>query len=192
MRARKLSCRRIFCFLEAVLLLQLSHHVAVAQPSISKQPQSQYATVGLNAQFTVTAGGISPFSYQWQFNGANVISATNSSLSLTNVQFTNAGIYRVVVTNNYGSVTSTDAVLTVGTLAAWGYGFNNTRTNVPLDLTNALAIAAGQYHSIGLKPDGTVSAWGDNNYGQTNVPAGLSNVTAIAAGYSHNLALRKD
>ena len=37
--------------------------------------------------------------------------------------------------------------------------------------------------------DGTVVAWGWNNYGQTNIPAGLTNVVVIAAGDYHNLAL---
>ncbi len=54
------------------------------------------------------------------------------------------------------------------------------------------AIAAGGEHSLALRTNGTVIAWGGNTYGQTNVPAGLSNVTAIAAGYYHSLALRSD
>jgi hypothetical protein len=53
------------------------------------------------------------------------------------------------------------------------------------------AIAAGQYHSIALKSDGTVVAWGDNSAGQTIVPAGLSGVAAIAGGYSHSLAVKR-
>jgi Ca2+-binding RTX toxin-like protein len=51
------------------------------------------------------------------------------------------------------------------------------------------AIAAGGYHNLALKEDGTVVAWGYNNDGQTNIPAGLSGVTAIAGGYFHSLAL---
>jgi alpha-tubulin suppressor-like RCC1 family protein len=54
------------------------------------------------------------------------------------------------------------------------------------------ALAAGQYHSLALRSDGTVAAWGDNTYGQTTPPAGLSNVVAIAARSFHNLALRGD
>jgi len=43
-----------------------------------------------------------------------------------------------------------------------------------------VSIAAGELHSLALKNNGTVVAWGDNTYGQTNVPAGLTNVAAIA------------
>jgi alpha-tubulin suppressor-like RCC1 family protein len=65
-------------------------------------------------------------------------------------------------------------------------------TNVPSDLTNAIAIAAGEGDSLALKSDGTVVAWGLNEFGETNVPSGLTNVIAIAAGYYHNIALKND
>jgi len=51
----------------------------------------------------------------------------------------------------------------------------------------AVFLAAPLAHATG-----TVTAWGDNSYGQTNVPAGLSNVVAVAGGYYHSLALRAD
>ncbi|WP_413375275.1 S-layer homology domain-containing protein [Paenibacillus taichungensis] len=54
-------------------------------------------------------------------------------------------------------------------------------------------IAAGFFHSLALKADGTVVAWGDNNYGQTTVPAEVKEgVVAIAAGGYHSLALKAD
>jgi hypothetical protein len=56
-------------------------------------------------------------------------------------------------------------------------------------LTNVIAIAAGGDHTVALKSDGTVVAWGRNNYGQTNIPAELKGVTAIAAGSGHTVAL---
>ena len=53
------------------------------------------------------------------------------------------------------------------------------------------AIAGGYGHSLALKGDGSVVAWGCVGYdaGQCNVPSGLSGVTAIAAGDTHSLAL---
>src|ERR1700733_13906425 len=77
--------------------------------------------------------------------------------------------------------------------AGTGFGIGQYgETNVPPDLTNAVAIAAGGFHSLALRTDGTVVAWGRNLEGETNVPPGLSNVVAIAAGYYHSVALRND
>src|SRR5262249_30056301 len=59
----------------------------------------------------------------------------------------------------------------------------------PTGLSNVTAIAGGESHSLALKSDGTVVAWGWNYYGQTSVPAGLSGVSAIAADGEHSLAL---
>ena len=53
------------------------------------------------------------FSYQWEWNGTNIDYATNSFLTLTNVQVTNDGSYTVIVSNPAGSVASSNAVLTV-------------------------------------------------------------------------------
>jgi len=53
-------------------------------------------------------------------------------------------------------------------------------------------IAAGDYHSLALKVDGTVVAWGWNYFEQCVVPVGLSGVVAIAAGGGLSLALKSD
>ncbi len=84
-------------------------------PSIASnaQPQSVIAAQGSNATFTVSPGGSSPFSYQWLFNGGNLAGATGSSYIASNVQTNNAGSYSVIVTNAYGSVTSSFATLTI-------------------------------------------------------------------------------
>lgn len=50
----------------------------------------------------------------------------------------------------------------------------------------------GGGHSLALKADGTVVAWGENYSGQSSVPAGLTDVIAIAAGGYHSLALKAD
>ena len=62
-------------------------------------------------------------------------------------------------------------------------------TNPPPDLTNAVALAGGFFHSLALTADGRVVAWGQNNVGQTNVPPDLTNVIAIAAGGHHNRSI---
>jgi alpha-tubulin suppressor-like RCC1 family protein len=55
-----------------------------------------------------------------------------------------------------------------------------------------VGIAAGLLHNLALRDDGTVFAWGYNDYGQRDVPCGVSNVVAIAAGFRHSVALKGD
>jgi hypothetical protein len=87
--------------------------VTNAPPTISFQPTNIAAIVGTNVQFLVAAGGTEPLRYQWYFNGGTISRATNTTLVLSNVQPTSAGTYRVQVTNAFGRVTSSNAVLTV-------------------------------------------------------------------------------
>jgi Concanavalin A-like lectin/glucanases superfamily/Pro-kumamolisin, activation domain/Reelin subrepeat B/Immunoglobulin domain/HYR domain/Viral BACON domain len=82
-------------------------------PYILLQPTNQVATVGENVMFSTAAGGTPPLSYQWLYWGTNLPGATAASLTLTNVQATQAGSYFAVVTNALGSVTSSNALLTV-------------------------------------------------------------------------------
>ena len=83
--------------------------------------------------------------------------------------------------------------------------FNGSGTNLPEQIiaSNVTAIAAGDFHSLFLKSDGSLWGMGDNGYselgvttitGTTNRPVQIvtSNVTAIAAGLDHSLFLRSD
>ena len=96
----------------ALSLTLFTFSPAVA-PAIDTQPLAQSVSPGSNVAFAVAASGTAPLTYQWRFNGANLANATNASLTVTNAQPANEGGYTVVVTNNYGSVTSATAALRV-------------------------------------------------------------------------------
>lgn len=162
--------------------------LTVAPLQIASQPQSQIGYVELTAAFTVVPVFQGPFSYQWQFMGTNISDATGNQLLLTNLQMNQSGTYTVIVSNAFGSVKSMDALLDVRAIAAWGDNSYN-QTNVPLSLTNPIAIAASYGLSMALTKEHNVIAWGWNNYNRTNVPIDITNAIAIAAGYSHCLAL---
>ena len=84
-------------------------------PSITNQPVSQGVSAGSNVTFFVGALGNPPLTYAWRLNGTNINNATNATLTIPNAQLTNAGIYSVIVSDLVGSVTSTNATLTVVT-----------------------------------------------------------------------------
>ncbi len=99
-------------------------------PRIITPPANQTASLFADATFRVTATGDPPLSYQWRFNDGDLIGMTNFSLTVTNVQRTNAGNYSVVVTNLYGPVTSREATLTIvpfNSIYCFGFSWTDTR-----------------------------------------------------------------
>jgi sugar lactone lactonase YvrE len=82
-------------------------------PGINSQPQNLTVNQTSNATFSVTATGSTPFSYRWLFYGTNLAGGTASSYTVLNSQPANVGPYSVIVTNAYGSITSSTATLSV-------------------------------------------------------------------------------
>jgi hypothetical protein len=80
-------------------------------PQILSQPQSRPVVPGGSASFSVVAVGTTNFSYQWQFDQANIAGAAASSYTVSNAQTSAAGDYRVIVSNAVGVVTSAPALL---------------------------------------------------------------------------------
>lgn len=183
--------------------LAASALVPTNPPVIISQPRSQTVSAYSHVTFTVAATGSVPFSYRWRKDGMNLpgpFSAFSATLILPNVHTNQAGAYSLVISNAYGSVTSSPAILAVGpvppaTVVAWGDNYYG-QTSVPAALGPVIAIEAGDFHTVALKNDGTVVAWGASPFfqyrGATNVPAGLAGVTAIAAGGFHTVALKND
>ncbi len=80
------------------------------------------------------------------------------------------------------------ALLRSGTVVAWGnrdWG----KCDVPNDLADAIAVAAGKHHSLALTADHRVVCWGWNQYGQCTPPTELTAASAIAAAGHYSLAL---
>jgi hypothetical protein len=106
-------------FLFAACILSPKTSSAAASPGITTQPQSQSVLVGSNASFSVVASGQTPLIYQWSFNGtgltnsAHIAGATSATIIINNLVAGDAGNYHVVVSNNHGTATSSNATLTV-------------------------------------------------------------------------------
>ena len=179
--------------------------LAAFAPSIVTQPASQQVPAASIVSLSVAVVGPGPITYQWRkdttnlANGGDISGVATASLSISNVQAGDMGIYSVAVSNAYGGVISSNAQVTVWPLAGWGRN-DYIQADVPAGLTNVTAIAAGVEHNLALRSDGTVAAWGAGktnsgvipNNGQSLVPSGLTNVAAIAAGFYHSLALLTD
>ena len=80
---------------------------------IVTQPRSSVAATGSVASLTVTANSTLPLTYQWQFNGIDISGATATTFTITGVQRTNAGNFRVIISNADTTVTSATATLQV-------------------------------------------------------------------------------
>ena len=71
-----------------------------------------------------------------------------------------------------------------GSVVGWG------RQVVGVDLSGPfVAVARGDAHSLGLKSDGSIVAWGDNEDGQCNVPSPNTGFVAVAGGGYHSCLL---
>jgi hypothetical protein len=81
--------------------------------SILVPPQNATAEPGYPASFSVVAGGVSPFAYQWEHNGTAIPGATNSTYTINSVSTNDAGSYAALVTNGYAAMISSPALLTV-------------------------------------------------------------------------------
>ena len=82
-------------------------------PVIASQPQSQTTLGGLTG--TLDAGVFStvPLTYQWQFDGTNVVGGTDATLAITDLNPSDSGAYTVLVSNSYGATVSSNATITV-------------------------------------------------------------------------------
>jgi len=147
-------------------------------PAIETDTQDQTALVGQNATFNVLASGTLPLSYQWYYNTNTVLTNANSSiLTLTNVQLSDSGGYSVMVTNAYGSVTSSVAQLIVNTAIAPSI------ITQPQDQPNLLPGATATFSIIASGSDPLNYQWYYNtNTLLTNATDSILTITNIQPG----------
>jgi hypothetical protein len=86
---------------------------ALTPPVITQQPAGAVVSPGQSFSLTVTASGTGPFTYQWRLNSLYVVNATAPTLTVASTGPAHAGVYAVEVTNAFGTVTSTDATVSL-------------------------------------------------------------------------------
>jgi hypothetical protein len=118
----------------------LSVMPAATAPAITQQPANASVAVGQTATFSVVATGTLPLAYQWQRDGAAIPGATVASYTTPAAQIAdNGALFRVVVSNAFGSATSANATLGVSTAAPG-----------PVTVTLAVPTAGNQPKQIAL------------------------------------------
>jgi len=147
---------------------------------ISQQPADLTVNSGTNVTFSVTAIGQGPLSYQWRFNGSNITdnaSATNATMSLTNVQVVHSGLYSVEIRDDLHITNSASASLTVRVRPAI--------SQQPVGVT----VAAGSTANLSVTTTGTLPMgfrWRKGgvtipNANFVNVPSNMSVLTITNA-----------
>ncbi len=173
-------------------------------PGSSGHPNYGQATNPAAVSDGVIAIAAGPhFSVALKDNGTVVAWGANNDPSFITVPSGLGGVTAIASSSNAGHIL---ALRNNGTLVAWGCNSGGQVTGTPTPgaatadpvtlggqvLAGVVGMAAGDHHSLAVKSDGTVVAWGYNLFGETAVPSGLGDVVAVAAGYHHSLALKAD
>ena len=164
--------------------------------SIDQGPQVNF---GLDQNVTLSGStwglGGAP-TYQWTLNNHPIAGATNATLNLNNLQYANGGYYALHVTDALAPSIHTAGTFLVpfpssSSVVGWGSSSKGL-TNIPSNLTNAIAISSTYNSALALKSDGTDVVWGESLFGQTSIPSDIANVASVVAGHNYSLVLQND
>lgn len=154
------------------------------------------ASMGQPLPLAVRAAGAQPMSFAWLANGVPIPGADSAAPTIPALWRGDTNEYRVVVSNERGSVTTAALRIPVSTVSAWG-GNTVKQLEITSTVTNPLAISGGALHSLALQPDGSVVAWGKQirlnlTTAPPVIPLYATNLFAVAAGGTHSVALQRD
>jgi sugar lactone lactonase YvrE len=162
-------------------------------PLVAVQPASQHVAAGGSVAFSVTVAGTPPFEYAWYRGDPAIAGATNATYATNDVQLADSGSqFTCVITNAYGSVTSSVATLMVGLPPSITTQPSNqsaqTGSNVAFDLTlSGTGPFQYQWRFDGTNlPDGLIyTVAGNGNYvfsgdGGPATNAGMDYPVAVA------------
>jgi hypothetical protein len=139
---------------------------------ILASPTNQYAEAGTTLNLTVSATGTTPMACQWSLNGAKLAGATNLTLTVTNVQASQAGTYSVSLSNLI-NVVNTSAALYLNSL---------TLTISTQPQSQTISDGAGVSFTVGAVGSGTLSyQWRFNG---TDIPGATNATLTLSAAHS--------
>ena len=179
--------------------------IAPRVPIISSL-EKEFALVGQSVVLTARAQGLG-LRYRWEKQGVPLQGLSGSTLELSSVSFDDAGRYTVFVTdwdghqvsentelfvveNGRPPIEGTDPAAIPGSVVAWGLNTVG-QLSVPAGLDDVIAVSVYGNHTMALRSNGQVVAWGGVRSNRA-VPESVNDVVAIAAGLNHSMALRRD
>jgi hypothetical protein len=147
-----------------------SSALVTVQPStqITAQPVAATVCAGSAANFSVTASGTAPFTYQWFLNGTAIDGASASVYSIASASAGVAGQYSVVVNGSCGSATSNNALLTV----------NEAPSISAQPASQTICFGSPVTFSVAAAGAGLSYQW---RYGSTDIPGASSSSYTIAS-----------
>ena len=164
------------------------------------QPNESYGYTPLNQLKTVNSG---TYSYDGADNITGLTSGTSLSYNAADeiTTMTQGGTVTTATYDPKGELTS--LATPSGTASTTTFGHDQAGRLSSYSPPQWTSVVAGYYHTLALRADGAVWAWGDNSHGELGngtttasatpqVVSSLTGVTAIAAGGYHSLALKSD
>ena len=169
-------------FYNAVLSLAEINTITVSPFSITNQPTGQCLQVGDAASVSVTVTG--DVTYQWQRNGIDVPGAISSTLSISNFQQSDFGLYRCVITSqcdNTMSLNSNEVSLGLPTATPQPsrvYTFDN---------YNEDHLLRGAYHGALNQTTNTPATFSSDRFGSANSAHYRGNWSSVSLNKALNL-----
>ncbi|MCK6456017.1 MAG: chitobiase/beta-hexosaminidase C-terminal domain-containing protein [Phycisphaerae bacterium] len=188
---------------------EISNGLPPSMPS-GPSPANGATNVSINTQISILPSS-GATSYDVYFGTGSPppfvgsFSSSSTSNAPLNLSYNTSYYWKVVAKNSAGSMSgpiwsfTTSNSSAGASIVAWGsnaYG----QTSVPSPNSDFAAVAAGHWHSLGLRRDGSIAAWGAGmtntgnppDFGQAIVPSPNGGFVALAAGAFHSLALKAD
>ncbi|MEI9960603.1 MAG: protease pro-enzyme activation domain-containing protein [Limisphaerales bacterium] len=174
----------------------------ILPPSLAIEPTNLTVFAGSDAVFNAIATGSSPLAYHWLKNGTNLVNvgnisgASNNVLTIAATTTDNGGSYSLIVTNAYGSVTSSVVTLTVNLAVPdiilnssanpSGYrdGVNFIASIIPTNATGTVQFFTNDVaFDLQTVVDGQAAS-----FSLVSLPRGTNHIGAIYSGDANNLS----